>query len=164
MIQISEIDETLMSICAETQGRFEMDAESGDPNGTFACARLIQLGYTSQSLDSAGEKDGLSMNYLYRLARPETPAETAIGEMHPECLKFGSIIQKCELKISVVTANNAISKDEKNAYNASYIRKKIGKFERNTEESIPPKRKTNGWLWKRVAGQVGRSSLEWLHR
>ena len=32
MIQISEIDETLMSICAETQGCFEMDVESGESN------------------------------------------------------------------------------------------------------------------------------------
>ena len=32
MIQISEIDEMLMSICAETQWCFEMDVESGGPN------------------------------------------------------------------------------------------------------------------------------------
>ena len=32
MSQINEIDETLMSICAEKQGRFELDTESGGPN------------------------------------------------------------------------------------------------------------------------------------
>ena len=32
MIQISEIYEILMSIFAETQGRFEMGFESGEPN------------------------------------------------------------------------------------------------------------------------------------
>ena len=64
------------------------------------------------------------MNYLYRLARPETPAETNIGKMHPECLKLVSIIQKCKLKISFATANNVVNNDEGNAYNASYIREK----------------------------------------
>ena len=64
MIQSNEIDETLMSICAETKGWFEMDAESGEPNETCVYARLIQLGYTSQSLASSDEKDGLSMNYF----------------------------------------------------------------------------------------------------
>ena len=98
MIQISEIDETLMYICAETQGRFDMEAESGEPNGTFAYARLIQLGYTSQSLGSAGEKDGLSMNYLYHLAHPETPEGTNVGKKHPEWLQLISIIQKMQTK------------------------------------------------------------------
>ena len=100
MIQINEIDETLLSICAETQGFFAMDAESGEPNANCVYAMLIQLGYTGQSLSSADGKDGLPMNYLYRLARPETPAETNIDKMHPECLKLVSIIQKCKLKIS----------------------------------------------------------------
>ena len=83
MIQINEIDEALMSICAETQGCFEMDDGSGEPNETCVYSRLIQLGHASQSLASSDEKDGLSMNYLYRLFRPETLAETAIGKMHP---------------------------------------------------------------------------------
>ena len=71
-----------------------MDSESGEPNETCVYAGLIQLGYTSQSSASAGGKNGLSMNYLYRLAHPETPAETNIGKMHPERLKLVSIIQK----------------------------------------------------------------------
>ena len=44
MIRISEIDETLMAICAETQGCFEMDVESGEQNETCFYAMLIQLG------------------------------------------------------------------------------------------------------------------------
>ena len=44
MEQIQEMDETLMSIGAETQGRFEIDAESGEPMGTCVYAKLIQLG------------------------------------------------------------------------------------------------------------------------
>ena len=32
MSQINDIDETLMSICAETQGWFDLDTESGEPN------------------------------------------------------------------------------------------------------------------------------------
>ena len=32
MSQINEIDETLMSLCAEPQGFFELDTESGEPN------------------------------------------------------------------------------------------------------------------------------------
>ena len=89
-----------------------MGDESGEPDETCVYARLVQLGYASQSSASAGEKDGLSMNYLYRAARPATPVETNIGKMHPECLKFVSTIQKCKLKIPTATSNNVIHKDE----------------------------------------------------
>ena len=156
------MDETLMSICAETQGFFEMDAESGEPMETWVYAKLIQLGYASQSLASADEKDGLSMNYLSHLAHPGTDAVKVIGKMHPACLKYVIIIQKCKLGISATAANNVINKDGENAHNASYIRQKIGDFERKTEEHSPPSYKSNGWLWGIIAGQVERSSLEWL--
>ena len=56
-----------------------MDAESGEPIGTCVYANLIQLGRASQSLASADEKGGLSMNYLSHLAHPETDAVKAIG-------------------------------------------------------------------------------------
>ena len=118
------MDATLMSICAETQGRFEMDAESSEPMETCVYAKLMQLGHASQSLDSAGEKDGLSTNYLPRLAHHGKDSVRDIGEMHRECLKLVSIVQKCKLGISATTANNAISKDVENAHNTSYIRKK----------------------------------------
>ena len=68
MSQVNEIDETLMSICAETQGRFALDVESGDPDANCGYARLIQVGYATQSSASADEKDGHSMNLLYRYA------------------------------------------------------------------------------------------------
>ena len=126
MEQIQGMYETLMSICAETPWCFEMDAESGEPMGTFACQKLIQLGCAIQSLDSADEKGGLSMDYLSRLAHPETDARTAIGQMNPEWLKLVSIVQKCKLGISIAAANNVISKDEKSAHNTSYIHKKPG--------------------------------------
>ena len=113
----------LMAICDEEPGFFEIDAESGGPMGTCAYSKLIRLGRASQSLESAGAKDGLSTNYLYHLAQAEILAETAIGKMHPECLKSFVLFRKCELKISIATANNIVNKDEKNAYNTSYIRK-----------------------------------------
>ena len=65
------------------KGAFEMDVESGEPNENCVCTRLIQLGCKIQSLAGADGKDGLSMNYLYRLARPETLPKSAIGKMHP---------------------------------------------------------------------------------
>ena len=83
MEQIQGMVETLMSICAETPGCFEMAAESGEPMETWVYAKLIQLGYTRQPSASAGEKNGLSMNYLSHLARPDTDAATAIDKMNP---------------------------------------------------------------------------------
>ena len=74
-IKINEIDETLMSICAETQGRFESDPESGEPLGNFVYARLIHLGYTIQLLASADAKDGESLNTLFHAANPTVARE-----------------------------------------------------------------------------------------
>ena len=62
MVRISEIDETLMSICAEAQGCFGIDVESGEPNANCVYTRLIQLGCKIQSLASADGVDCLSMN------------------------------------------------------------------------------------------------------
>ena len=64
-MEIQEMDGALMSICAETQGCFEMEAESGEPMGTCVYSMLIQLWYTSQSLSSADEKGGGPTNYLF---------------------------------------------------------------------------------------------------
>ena len=81
--------------------------------------------------------------------------------MHPGCLKLVSIIQKRKLKIPATTANNVLSKDEKNAYNAPYIRKKLGEFGRNGRVySIPTQA-----IWVDLEkGRVpsGCGSLEWL--
>ena len=38
---------------------------------------------------------------------------------------------------------------------------KIGDFERMSNERIPGAHKPNGHIWKRVADQVARKSLEW---
>ena len=114
MGEIQGSGETLMDICDEAPGCFEIDTESGEPMETCVYSKLIQLGYASQSLASAGEKDGQSTNYLYRLAYPE-PEKTVVGKMHPECLKLISIIQKCKLKIPATAANKFINKEEKRA-------------------------------------------------
>ena len=82
--------------------------------------------------------------------------------MQPDCPEMVSIIQKRKFKISTTAANNVINKDDGDAYNSSYIRKKIGEFERNYNEDIPPVHKPSGWLWKRVSGQVEAKSLEWI--
>ena len=94
MSQINEIDETLMSICAETQGCFELDAESGEPDGNCVFPRLILAGYASSSLASADEKDSPSMDFLYRLVYPNTPEGQVINKMQSGCLKLVTIIQK----------------------------------------------------------------------
>ena len=121
---IQESGETLMSICAEAPGCFEIDTESGEPMGTCVYSKLIQLGYTSQSLESADGTDGHSMNYLYRLVYPETEARTTIDKMHPERLKSISIIRKCKVGISATSANNVINKGEKRVQHVLHPRKK----------------------------------------
>ena len=78
MEQIQGMNATLMSICAETPGCFEMDAESGEPMETCVYPKFIQLGRKSQSLDSAEEKEGLSTNYLSHFPHPETEAAADI--------------------------------------------------------------------------------------
>ena len=98
MTQINEIYDTIMSICAETQGRFESDPESGEPLGNCVYARLIHLGYTSQLLASADGKDGDSLNTLYRAANPAVAQDNRIDKMDPERLKLVSIVRKCKLK------------------------------------------------------------------
>ena len=55
-------DETLMAICAEAPGCFEIDPESGEPMGNCVYSKLIQLGYPSKPLGSADGKDGQSIN------------------------------------------------------------------------------------------------------
>ena len=111
MSKINEIDETLMSICAETQGRFELGTESGEPNGNCVFAMLILAWCASSSLVSAGEKDAPSMDFIYRLVYPDTPADQVINKMQPGCLKLVTIIQECKYKISTAAANNVINKD-----------------------------------------------------
>ena len=98
MSQINAIDETLMSICAETQGRFELDPESGEPNEHFACARLTLAWCASSPLSMAEDKGALSMEFLYRLVYPNTPVGKAINKMQPDCLKLATIIKNTNTK------------------------------------------------------------------
>ena len=68
MEEIKEPGGTLASICSEAPGCFEIDIEPGEPMGNCDYAKLIQLGYTSNSLESADGEGGHSMNYRYHLA------------------------------------------------------------------------------------------------
>ena len=110
----------------------------------------------------ADGKDGGSINYLYRLVYPGAEAGV-VDKMQPGCLKLVSIIQKCKLKQSAATANSVVNKEEKNAYILSYFRRKIGEYERKTRGEAPHAHKPNGRPWKRIADQVDRNSLEWIH-
>ena len=157
-----ESDETLMAICAEAPGCFEIDPESGEPMANCVYSKLIQLGYSSTAFACSGGGDGGSINYLYHLVYPEAEAGP-IDKMNPECLKPVSVIRKCKLKQSASAANNVASKDDKNAYSLSYARRKIGEYERKTPDKATRAHKPNGWIWKRISGQVGGNSLEWLH-
>ena len=93
MEHIQESDETLMAICAEASGCFEIDPESGDPIGNCVYSKLIQLGRSSASLASADAKDGQSINYLCHLVYPGAEAGV-VDKMHPERLKLASVIKK----------------------------------------------------------------------
>ena len=135
-----------MTICAETRGRFELDPESGEPNGNCVFAMLILAWCASSSLVSAGEKDAPSMDFIYRLVYPDTPADQVINKMQPGCLKLVTIIQECKYKISTAAANNVINKDGENAYNASFVRTEIGESERKNNEVNPNFHMPNGWL------------------
>ena len=138
MNQINERDETLMSICVETQGRSEIDPESGDPNENCVFAMLIREGCDGSSLDSADGKVALSMDFLYRVAYPNTDPSQAIDKMQPDSIKLAAIDQKCKFISSETAANNVVNKDGENARNTSFIRAKIGAFELQYKESTLP--------------------------
>ena len=80
MEHIRESDETLMDICAEAPGCFEIDPESGEPLESCVYSELIQLGYTSDSLASADGKDSASINYLYNLIYPDSVRDQPIDK------------------------------------------------------------------------------------
>ena len=63
MEDTQESDEVPMTICDSAQWCFEMDPESGEPHGNCVYSKLIQAGYTSDSLASADEKDTQSINF-----------------------------------------------------------------------------------------------------
>ena len=102
------------------------------------------------------------MDFLYRAVYPDTGPNQVINKMQPDCLKLVKITQKCKFKIPAITANDVISKDDKNASNTPFIHAKIGDSERQYQEEIPHAHKTNGRLWKRASVQASAKSLEWI--
>ena len=155
--------ETLMAICAESPGRFGIYPESGEPLEGYLYSELTLLGYTSDALESSGDKDGNSINDLYKLIYPNRVRGERLGEMRPECLKLADTIQKFKLKQSVLAAEIIIGVEAGCGYSLSVIRRGIGEFGRKSlEGSAPGDHKPNVWLWERVADQVARNSLEWL--
>ena len=89
MGEIQGPDEILMAICAEAPGWFEIDPESGEPMETCAYSKLMQLGYSSQSLARADGKDGKSINYLSQLGYQEAGASTVYPEMQIKTIDLG---------------------------------------------------------------------------
>ena len=77
-----------MAICAEAHGYFEVDQETGGPHENCVYSELIQLGYSSDCLDSADETDANSINSTHGsvFAGQNRPAGP-LDKTHPECLK-----------------------------------------------------------------------------
>ena len=156
-----ESDETLMAICAEAPGCFEIDPESGGPMENCVYSKLIQLGYSSTSSARAGGERWRFYKLSLPLGLPVRRGRV-VDKMHPECLKLVSIIQKCQLKQSILTSENAIREEGKGAFSLSSIHREIGDSGRKSPECAPDARNPNGCLWKRIADQVARNYLEWI--
>ena len=133
---INEKGETLLSICVETQGCFEMDPESGGPSGNCVFERLSQAGCNSASLASADERDVPSLEYIFRLVYPERDQQV-INKMQPDCLKLSTIVQKCKFKISAIVARNVINRGGKNDPDTSFIHGKIGVVRKTVSRKHP---------------------------
>ena len=160
---IKEQDETLMSIFAETEGRFGLDPDSGWPGANCVFAGLLsQAVYTSAALDSADGGDVPPLEYLYRLVYPKRGQQQAISKMQPDCLKLSPIIQEWKFEITETAANNVIDKEDKKAPNTSFIHGEVGDFERLAQEVVPNAHKPNGWMWKRESYPAAAKSLEWI--
>ena len=86
-------DDVLMVICSESPGCFEIEPESGEPLESCVYSELINLGYTSDSLASADDKDSESIVTLDNAISPNHDVNETIDKMHPECIKLMGIIQ-----------------------------------------------------------------------
>lgn len=95
-------DEILMVICSETPWSFETEPESGELLESCFYSELANLGYTSNSLSIADERDTPSIDYLYRKIYPARQNDPELNKMHPDCLNLVSIIQKCEIKQAIL--------------------------------------------------------------
>ena len=87
---------------------------------------------------SADEKNALSMDFLYRAVYPDTDLSHVSNTTKPDCLKLVAIVQKCKFGIAENAADNVVNKDEGNAFDMSFMRAKIGEFERQYQEENPP--------------------------
>ena len=67
MEDIHKPDEILMGICPAVRECLEIDLETNEPRANCVYSKLIQAGYTSDSLCSACEKDAASINFPPRL-------------------------------------------------------------------------------------------------
>ena len=74
-----------------------------------------------------------------------------------------SIVQKCKLKQAILTQENAVGGEEKDAYCLSFPYREIGEFGRRAGGNHADARRPNEWLRKRISDQVLRNSLEWKH-
>ena len=75
--------------------------------------------------------------------------------------KISEHYPKMQVKTSDPNVGKYRREGGKDASVLSFIRRKIGEFERKPNERAPGAHKPNGYLWKRIAGQVARNSLEW---
>ena len=108
-------DEISMNICAEKQGRLEIDPGASEHRGNCVYSKLILAGFSSEILRSADDRDGQSINFLHSLVYPEHLANGGqpLDKMRPQCLSLVSITQKCKLKIATSASGNIASKEEK---------------------------------------------------
>ena len=111
----NRIDEVLVNICAEKQGRLEIDPDAIEPRGNCFYSKLILAGFPSDILRSADDSDGQSINFLHNLVYPEHLASGGrpLDKMRPQCLSLVIIIQKCKLKVATSVSENIVSKEEK---------------------------------------------------
>ena len=75
--------DVLMVICSESPVCFEIEPESGEPLESCVYSKLINLGYTSDSLACDDDKGSESIVSLYKASYPNHDASVTINKMHP---------------------------------------------------------------------------------
>ena len=152
-----------MSICVETQGCFELDPDSGEPNANCVFTKLSQARYACASLASVDERDVPSLEQCYRLVYPAR-VQQVINKTKSDCLRLATIVQKCKFKISANVAHNVINvEDKKRIRRVLHTWGNFGVWGMS-RGNTPHIHKPNGRLWKRVSGQVASKSLAWIPR
>ena len=164
MNPINGKDETLLSICAESPGCFELDLDAGEPHAHWVLARISQQGGTRAALASDDGKNWADLEFRCWLACPD---RDIANKMRADCLRLVTIVQKCKFKISTSWPQNAIDREDKNAFNSSYIYGGLGITKLWLVELCRHPQTTLVSLGKppeRAYGQVAAMSLEWIHR